>query len=395
MQAIVTAAARLHSFADAAFALSLSGLSISARHVQQLTHEIGTEMAAARDAQAEARRHRVLEPRVTTTPEVVVVEVDGGRLRTRATGCGRGVHAAEGKEDKIACLATLRVVAADGDPCPEPPPSFVEPRRIQRLVARMKGAADEAKSQENPGDAANSSSDTPVSSATPESEPWSPQRLVRTCVASLTNSRSFGPLMAAEAQSRNFYAAKRRAFVADGAAYNWTIHRGYFADFEPIVDLLHVVCYLFGAAQAVSSDQTQGWTRYQEWLRLVWQGRVSEVIAAMNAHQERLGRPPPEEELSASDTRVVLAEAVTYLGNNRDRMDYPRYRQAGLPTTSSLVESLVGEFNARVKGRSKFWNRPEGAEAILQVRAALLSEDGRLERYFAQRPGRASRRHAA
>ena len=56
--------------------------------------------------------------------------------------------------------------------------------------------------------------------------------------------------MAAEAQSRDFYAASRRAFVADGQAYNWSIHRGHFKDFVPIVDLLHVVCYLFKAAHA-------------------------------------------------------------------------------------------------------------------------------------------------
>jgi hypothetical protein len=56
---------------------------------------------------------------------------------------------------------------------------------------------------------------------------------------------------------------------------------------------------------------------------------------------------------------------------------------------------LVGEFNARVKGKQKFWNRPEGAGAILQVGAALLSEDGRLERYFAERPGSPYRRRAA
>jgi hypothetical protein len=49
--------------------------------------------------------------------------------------------------------------------------------------------------------------------------------------------------------------------------------------------------------------------------------------------------------------------------------------------------AMVGEFNARVKGREKFWNRPERAEAILQVRAALLSEDDRLVRHFAQRQG--------
>ena len=56
------------------------------------------------------------------------------------------------------------------------------------------------------------------------------------------------------------------------------------------------------------------------------------------------------------------------------------------------AESLVGEFNARVKSKQKYWNRPEGAEAILQLRAAVLSEDERLERHFAQRPGNFYRR---
>ena len=390
MQAIVTAGARLPSFADAAFALGLAGVSISAKHVQQLTQEVGTDLAKARDAAAEARRHRMLAPRVTAAPGVVAVEVDGGRLRTRAAGRGPGVHAAEGKEDKVACLVTLTDVASDADPCDEPPPSFVEPRRIQRLVRQMAGRSgdgDGPPANEPPVDAA-------PSAATPDAEPWSPQREVRTCVASLATSRSFGPLMAAEAQSRNFYAAKRRAFVADGQAYNWTIHRGYFPDFVPVVDLLHVVCYLFGAAQAVGAAGER-WPLYLKWLRACWQGQVAEVIAALAAAQERLGRPPPGEAVDATDPRRVVAEAVTYLRNNASRMDYPRYRREGLPTTSSLVESLVGEINARVKGRSKFWNRPAGAEAILQVRAALLSEDGRLERYFADRPGNPYRRRAA
>ncbi len=68
-------------------------------------------------------------------------------------------------------------------------------------------------------------------------------------------------------------------------------------------------------------------------------------------------------------------------------MAYPRYRKAGLPTTSSLVESLVGEFNARVKSKQKHWIRREGAESILQLRAAWLGEDDRLRRYFVNRPG--------
>jgi hypothetical protein len=68
-------------------------------------------------------------------------------------------------------------------------------------------------------------------------------------------------------------------------------------------------------------------------------------------------------------------------------MDYPAYRRAGLPVTTALMESLVKEVNYRVKGTEMFWNEPAGAEAILQIRAAALSEDDRLPRYLARRRG--------
>jgi hypothetical protein len=70
-------------------------------------------------------------------------------------------------------------------------------------------------------------------------------------------------------------------------------------------------------------------------------------------------------------------------------MDYPRYRRQGLPVTSTIVESLIKQFNKRVKGTEKFWLRG-GAEAILQSRAAYLSDDGRDQAFHAHRPrGRA------
>jgi hypothetical protein len=43
--------------------------------------------------------------------------------------------------------------------------------------------------------------------------------------------------------------------------------------------------------------------------------------------------------------------------------------------------------NYRVKGTEMFWNDPEGAEAILQVRAASLSDDDRLAKHLAERSG--------
>jgi hypothetical protein len=222
-----------------------------------------------------------------------------------------------------------------------------------------------------------------------------PKPLVRTCVATLQNSRKFGPMVAGEAQARDFFAALLQAFVGDGQQYNWTIQRTYFPHFVAIVDFLHVLCYLFRGAWVLGGAESERFVRYEGWMRACWQGRVEEVLVDLAGWQERLGRPPPppeEEAAGVAEAREVLAEVVCYLRNNRGRMDYPRYRQQGLPVTSSLVESLVGEFNSRVKGRDKYWNAPEGAEAILQVRAAVLSQDDRLEHYFEQRPGNPYRR---
>ena len=47
--------------------------------------------------------------------------------------------------------------------------------------------------------------------------------------------------------------------MGDGAAYNWSLQRGHFPDFVPIVDLLHVLCYVYAAAWAVGTDETERW----------------------------------------------------------------------------------------------------------------------------------------
>jgi hypothetical protein len=356
--------------------------------VHTLTQQVGGEWVEQRDRRADQDRNK-LPVRVAATPEVVAVEVDGGRLRTRAAGAGPGVHDAQNKEDKIACLVSLQSEASPHDPQPEPPPSFLLPRRVERLVQQMAGQAGEtgegAEPPENQAEEESGRRDR----ANP---PWAPRRRLRTCVATLRNSREFGRLVAVEAKERDFYRAQRKAFVADGAAYNWKLQQRYFTGFVPITDFLHVLCYVYRAACAVAADEVRRWDQYVQWLRACWQGRVAEVIEQLRDWQGRIGRPPPQEELAASDPRRAVAEALSYFGHNAGRMKYPEYRRAGLPVTSSLVESLVGEVNARVKSKQKYWNRGAGAEAILQLRAALLSEDGRLERYLSERPGSPYRR---
>jgi hypothetical protein len=384
----VLLAARLGSFADAAFALTETGLPISAQHVRTLARQVGAELVEQRDCKADQNRNAV-PVRVAATPEVVAVEVDGGRIRTRAEAAGPGVHQAQNKEDKIACLVTLQSEVSARDPQPEPPPSFLQPRRVERLVQQMVGQAGEtADAAQPPEDRAE---EAPVRSD-PAGEPWAPRKRLRTCVATLANSRAFGRMVAAEAKERDFYCAGRKAFVADGAAYNWKLQQRHFTGFVPIADFLHVVCYVYRAAWAVAADEVGRWRQYVAWLRACWQGRVAEVTEQLRDWQGRIGRPPPQEESAANDPRRAVAEALSYFGHNAGRMRYPEYRQQGLPTTSSLVESLVGEVNARVKSKQKYWNRGAGAEAILQLRAAVLSEDGRLDSYLGERSGSLYRR---
>jgi hypothetical protein len=387
---IVEAAARLGSFADAAFALHLAGVQISSRHVQRIALEIGTELIGQRDHKVLLRRRRQLPVAVAAIPAVVAVEVDGGRLRTRASDGGPGVHDKQNKEDKIACLVTLQSQVHEIDPQPLPPGSLLLPRRVQRLVQQIHGKSGDVPQEDtHQEDTMHMSGPRPQQA---EEDKKGPRKLVRTCVASMADSHAFGPMVAAEAQERGFYQAKRRAYLGDGAAYNWEIQRGYFSDFEAIVDFLHALCYVYLAAWAVGTDQEQKWSGYVVWMRACWQGRVKEVIEELQSWQRRIGKPREGEELEAKDPRVLVKEALSYLQNNQQRMDYPRYRKQGLPCTSSLAESLVGEFNARVKSSEKFWNRNGGAEAILQLRGAYLSEDDRLTRFFAHRPGNPRRR---
>src|SRR5262249_55579844 len=193
LRLVVVRAARLGSFADAAFALSQTGLPISAQHVRTLARQVGGELVEQRDRKADRDRNKV-PVRVAATPEVVAVEVDGGRIRTRAAAAGPGVHQAQNKEDKVACLVTLQSQIAAQARQPGRPPSFLRPRGVGRLVQQMAGQAGEA------GDAAEplgNQAEEATARRDPGDEPWAPRKRLRTCVATLANSRAFGRMVAA------------------------------------------------------------------------------------------------------------------------------------------------------------------------------------------------------
>jgi hypothetical protein len=181
------------------------------------------------------------------------------------------------------------------------------------------------------------------------------------------------------------HAATSRAFLGDGGLWIWTIHRIFFPTFEPIVDFVHVLTYVYLAAKALGGGTNAIWQRYLRWAEACWQGRVAEVLDELRRALEGMTQPVESREEKPTDPYYVISKTIGYFENNQSRMDYSRYRRAGLPVTSGRVESLIKQFNRRVKGTEKAWI-PEHAEMILQLRAAQLSEDDRLSKHMRNRP---------
>jgi hypothetical protein len=374
----IVAASHVPSYPIGAKLLGVvGGVSISSRHLNNLTVNVGLEMAAARDARTAAYFEQPL-PRMPCQPETPIalasVSVDGGRMQTRLDGGGPGVRDPHWRETKNALFLRMNGVSFEKDPHPELPACFRDHRRMKKLLPNVEPRKDG--SMEPLEEVAESRKKRPQ---------WRPEALFRTCISSLATSDKFGRMMAAEADSRGLYRAAKRAFVCDGLAYNWTIQQTHFPTFTPILDFVHVVEHVYAAARCVRSDEEDIWRLHLQWAQACWQGRVREVVARLRQEQEQIGHPPTD--ATENDPRRIVANTIGYFENNASRMDYPDYRREGLPTTSSLMESLVKELNHRVKGTEKFWNDGPSGEAILQVRAAALCDDNRLESHLQNRPG--------
>jgi hypothetical protein len=386
----------------------LAGLSIPPKQVERLSKRIGQERVDQRQQQVQAFQELPLMAKhscpLAHPPELAVVSMDGGRLqildrraRTEAEAVAAGEadgvtdapesEPAEGRsghwrEDKIGLLMTMSGAESAADPCPTIPETFVNPLRIAKLAREIKRGCPVGEDPVADPPESESESDPECAEYTP------PTVRVRSMLGSRVAVPRFGVLLAAAAHARGFFAAKRRAFVADGAEANWGVQKRWFSDFVPILDFIHALSYVYASAMAGRGFR-QGWGVYVRWIGLVWQGRVAEVIAELERRQEELG-PAAAEESEGSPRRLV-GEALTYLRNNRDRMRYDAYRRQGLPITSSQMESTVKQFNRRVKGTEKFWSE-EGAEALLQLRADYLSETEPMEKFWREREAAATGR---
>lgn len=367
------------SFQDASDDLrELADVSISATHLQRLSERIGSEWAQARDDDVALFRQDKLQRDYAEAVQAAAVMMDGGRLQTRAAQSGRGVQEPAWHETKVACCLSLTSKEHPTDPRPEPPEKFLDPPRVAELAAQVKTRSRPAQGRKLGGSKERSRGEKKRRSS-------GPKKRVRTVVATMADSETFGWQMAAEVQRRGLDRARRKACVCDGQKYNWTLFETHLlpSGFIAVLDFVHLVAYLYDAALAWSRARKNAagsaWRQYEKWLRLAWAGQTKTLLVGLRAAAAQVGKP--SKSTRDDDPRQVLADTLGYVENNRTRMNYPEYRRLGLPISSAAVESTIKQINRRLKGSEKFWLQG-GAEAILQVRAAYLSEDDRAARYW-------------
>jgi len=382
----------------------LADLRVGAKQVERLTERIGRERVEQRDTAVESFRRLPLVEREAVAdpgrvvPRVVMVSVDGGRLQIRERDEPPGTVDSHWRESKVAVLETLASEAHATDPDPDLPRCFLDAartlkmaREIGHVASGTEAAAERrptpqgAPTAEGAGPAAGPADPPPC-----RSRPGRPVRLVRSVVATRAVAATFGWLVQAAAWSRNFFGAQRRAFLADGQEANWALRRRHFPTFEPILDFIHALTYVFAAATAGRSAR-EGWDVFRRWIELVWAGRVEEILPELRRRGIELGPPPGD--APETDPRRVVADALRYLTNNAPRMQYDKYRRLGLPITTSAVESTIKQINQRVKASEKFWS-DAGAEAVLQLRAGYGSETPPMDRFWARRQAHATGRRA-
>ena len=103
---------------------------------------------------------------------------------------------------------------------------------------------------------------------------------------------------------------------------------------------------------------------FKRWRAMLGESRGAEVIEELRKLRDSGEYPTLREDIQGE---------IDYFTANKQRMDYRRYRELGLPIGSGTVESACKNVvAARMKQSGMMWSLP-GATGMLQLRASIKS----------------------
>jgi hypothetical protein len=155
---------------------------------------------------------------------------------------------------------------------------------------------------------------------------------------------------------------KKRVALVDGEHKLRDLVKAYLVGFCIILDLFHVLEYLWKAAYVFTkegSKEAELWVTKR--LRMLLEGKVLQIIEDLKDNLK-------EGKLSKSK-RETLEKVIGYLENGQEYMRYDEYLAQGYPIGSGVVE---GACRNLVKDRMEMTGMRwciTGAEAVLQMRS--------------------------
>lgn len=160
--------------------------------------------------------------------------------------------------------------------------------------------------------------------------------------------------------------AAQLIIVADGALWIWDrvdeLTREVGIDparVKQVLDFYHATEHLGKIAKLRASWTDKEREKWQSKLRAqLWRGNVNTVLKECRV-------------LCCGRRSKKITSLLAYIERNRERLNYPLFRQLKLPLGSGVIESAVRRIvNMRLKGPGIIWNQPN-AQVVLHMRAQL------------------------
>lgn len=186
-------------------------------------------------------------------------------------------------------------------------------------------------------------------------------------VARRGKAEEFGKLLYSLAVTCGLQQARQLVVLGDGAVWIWRLAAEHFPGAVQIVDIWHAREHVWKVARAVfgaNTPQTTAWA--EQMCSLLVQGNIEDLVTEIAV----LPPIPPEPGASRSVPEIEM----DYFISNAARMRYPAFRAQGMHVGSGIAEAACKTVvSTRAKRAGMRWT-PEGLDAVLALRTAVLNE---------------------
>ena len=194
-----------------------------------------------------------------------------------------------------------------------------------------------------------------------------------TYTGAIEDAAALGLRIYHEAWRRGLHRARRQVVLGDGAAWIWNLAHLYFPEAIEIVDIYHAREHLWELGRLLfplDRKQCRRWLRRRN--KQLDEGRIEHLVKSLRSIRAD----------TAELNQKVKLEAA-YFEGHAERMRYAEFRRQDLFVGSAVIEagcrSVIG---SRLKRSGMFWT-VEGANAIIALRCAQLSN--RFDDYWQDR----------